>query len=69
MQGHGLGRGLMQHAELLARDEGKDRIILEADVSDRQLVAWYDGQGYRRGARLPGFYGIGRDAWRLEKRL
>lgn len=66
-QGHGIGASLMRHAEQLARDSGKQRVVLEADAEDTRLLAWYEGQGYRRDHRIDDFYGPGRPAWRLEK--
>lgn len=66
-QGQGIGRRLMDHAEGLARETGKERVVLEADADDERLLAWYEGNGYRRDHRLDDFYAPGHAAWRLEK--
>jgi len=62
-QGSGLGRALVAHAEAMA----PGRVVLEADVLDGRLVAWYSALGYRVVAERPDFYGPGRPAVRMEK--
>lgn len=63
-QGQGLGSKLMGHAVALAR-ETHQTVLLEADVNDHRLVAWYEKQGFVRKARRTDFYAPGKDAWRM----
>lgn len=65
LQGKGLGRALVLHAETLA----PGHIVLEADARDERLVRWYEAQGYEKKRLKADFYGPGRHAWRLERRL
>jgi len=69
LQGHGLGRALMQHAEAAAKRAGATWMSLEADPKERGLVPWYKHQGYEVRATLPGFYPNGHAAVRMVKRL
>ncbi len=64
VQGKGLGSMLMRHAIDLARAEHQT-VLLEADVSDERLVAWYEHQGFVKQARRKDFYAEGKDAWRM----
>ncbi len=68
-RGQGVGRRLMAHAEALARKQGAADISLEAEEQDPRLVAWYEGMGFVRVARLADFYHEGCSALRLRKRL
>lgn len=67
LQGQGLGQRLIRHVESLARSAGCGCISLEADPTEPGLVPWYERQGFRVVARLPGFYAPGRHAVRLIK--
>lgn len=64
MQGKGLGTVLMDHAIGLARKKHQT-VLLEADVSDTRLVAWYEQQGFVKQVRRKDFYAEGKDAWRM----
>lgn len=68
--GQGLGYRMMQHAETLARKQGRTWVSLEADPKERGLVAWYKGQGYTIvGRPLPHYYHNGNAAVRMVKRV
>ena len=69
LQGQGLGRALMAHAERLARRDGARFVTLEADPKEPGLVGWYKAQGFRQTVRLAGYYKDGRAAVRLVKEL
>ena len=69
MQGQGLGRLLMAHAERSASRAGADWMSLEADPKEPHLVDWYLHQGYRIVAKLPRYYHNGNAAVRMVKRL
>lgn len=69
LQGRGLGRALMAHADDLAKRDGCAVVSLEADANDVALLRWYERQGYAVVQRLPGFYAGGRPAVRLRKAI
>lgn len=68
--GQGLGFRMMQHAEALARKEGRAWVSLEADPKEPGLVPWYKRQGYAIvGKPLPRYYHNGNAAVRMVKRV
>ena len=69
-QGQGLGYRMMQHAEALARKEGRHWVSLEADPKEPGLVPWYKKQAYTIvGKPLPHYYHNGNPAVRMVKRV
>lgn len=46
MWGRGIGAALIAHVEATARDQGLDRIRLDAVASNPRLVSWYGVHGY-----------------------
>ncbi|HEY6221341.1 MAG TPA: GNAT family N-acetyltransferase [Candidatus Eisenbacteria bacterium] len=65
----GAGRSLLSAlVDRLERD-GAREITLEVDVGNRRAIAFYERFGFRTVARLPGYYGAGRDANEMELRL
>jgi ribosomal-protein-alanine N-acetyltransferase len=63
----GIGRALF--AELLARLEraGAETVQLEVDVRNAPAIAFYRSFGFRRTARIPDYYGEGKDAYAMER--
>jgi GNAT superfamily N-acetyltransferase len=45
--GTGIGDAMLEHAEQLARTDGKTRLILDAWTSNEQLHAYYERKGFR----------------------
>lgn len=45
-QGRGLGRSLLDTAELRARDHGRTRLRLYTGATLRHLVGWYERRGF-----------------------
>jgi ribosomal protein S18 acetylase RimI-like enzyme len=66
MQGLGYGRALMAVAERTARATGAERVVLEADA---ERTSYYERMGYVVTHDLTHFYGEGKHAVRLEKRV
>jgi ribosomal-protein-alanine N-acetyltransferase len=65
----GLGRRLMTALEGRCRAAGIGRMQLETAVSNTIAVRFYERLGYRKAARLRGYYGPGLDAWSMQKEL
>jgi GNAT superfamily N-acetyltransferase len=51
--GRGVGKLMLDHAEWLARRDGRDRLILDAWTSNRDLHAYYESQGFRFVRNVP----------------
>ena len=66
-RGAGLGRTLLAAAEADARARGCESMRLEVRVDNAPAMALYEGHGYVRGNRIPGFYEDGADAWQYVK--
>jgi ribosomal-protein-alanine N-acetyltransferase len=65
----GLGRRLMLALERRFRAAGVRRAVLETAATNAIAIGLYERLGYRKVARLPGYYGPGLHAWRMEKAL
>lgn len=65
----GLGRRLLGELERRFRAGGVGRVALEVAVVNAAAIAFYEGLGYRKVASLAGYYGRGRDAWKMAKTL
>jgi GNAT superfamily N-acetyltransferase len=46
--GRGIGKLMLNHAETLARRDGREVLILDAWTSNPDLHAYYESQGFRR---------------------
>jgi ribosomal protein S18 acetylase RimI-like enzyme len=64
-RGGGLGRLLVADAFRMAREQGKARIVLEADQGHDALVRWYESQGFQVSGQLSSYYAPGRHAVRM----
>jgi ribosomal-protein-alanine N-acetyltransferase len=65
----GLGRRLLSEVERRFREAGVTRVQLETAVANRTAIEFYERLGYRRVARLEGYYSPGQPAWRMTKAL
>jgi [ribosomal protein S18]-alanine N-acetyltransferase len=65
----GLGRRLMVEIEGRFRAAGVPRVRLETAATNVIAIGVYERLGYRKVAMLPGYYGPGLHAWRMEKAL
>lgn len=65
----GLGRRLMAELEGRFRAAGVARMQLETAVSNTVAIRFYERLGYRKVAKLRGYYGPGLHAWSMQKAL
>jgi ribosomal protein S18 acetylase RimI-like enzyme len=68
-RGTGLGGALLAAVEADARARGCVVMHLEVRTDNAPAIALYERRGYRRTARVRGFYEDGADAWRYAKQL
>lgn len=68
-RGSGLAKALLAFAEAEARRRGCDTLYLEVRTDNAAAIALYEHRGYRRAARLQGFYEDGGDAWQYARSL
>ncbi|MBG0791621.1 MAG: GNAT family N-acetyltransferase [Desulfovibrionaceae bacterium] len=61
----GLGEALMHHVMDFAVSHGYERITLEADMANTNLVEWYKRIGFEPVRPLPDYYGPGEAALRM----
>lgn len=68
-RGTGLGGALLAAVETDARTRGCTMMHLEVRTDNAPAITLYEHRGYRRTARVRGFYEDGADAWRYAKCL
>lgn len=68
-RGAGLGAALLAAAETDAHRRGCHALSLEVRADNTAAIALYERRGYRRTARLAGYYEDGTDGWRYRKVL
>ena len=66
---HGVGGMLLSRLIADLTNEGAREISLEVDVTNAGAIAFYERFGFRTVARLPGYYGCGRDAFEMTLRV
>lgn len=59
----------MVELERRFRAAGVTRMQLETATTNVVAIDFYERLGYRKVARLPGYYGPGLHAWKMEKAL
>jgi ribosomal protein S18 acetylase RimI-like enzyme len=71
LQGRGLGRDLLEHAEEAIRGAGGRLVIIETSSVEkyRPTQAFYEGRGYAVEARIKDFYRPGDDRLIFTRRL
>lgn len=65
----GLGRTLLEMAERRLKSNGATRVVLEASVSNRGALRFYEEMKYSPTRLLVRYYPDGTDAWLMEKIL
>jgi ribosomal-protein-alanine N-acetyltransferase len=65
----GVGRALFDDLLERMRREGAREIRLEVEVENAPALAFYKTFGFRRSRRLIDYYGRGRAAWEMKKKL
>ena len=68
-RGNGVGSAMLAAVERGARRRGCHELRLEVRVDNIVAMRLYERLGYRRFARIEGFYEDGSDAWRYAKSL
>lgn len=65
----GVGRSLMQLAERWAGNSGIATMWLETAVDNVVAQGFYESLGYLKTCKIKNYYGHGRDAWIMMKRV
>lgn len=65
----GLGGVLLNYAIDYAKQYQKDRLFLEVDAANQELVDWYLKKGFQITEKINDYYKIGKDAYRMEMSL
>lgn len=65
-QNLGLGRQLLDHLIVLAKNEQIQRFTLEADANNTNLLSWYQSFGFNITDHLPDYYGDDEDGYKME---
>jgi ribosomal-protein-alanine N-acetyltransferase len=65
----GAGRALFNNLLERFRKAGATGIRLEVEVENAPAIAFYRSFGFRSTRRVSDYYGYGRDAWEMEKKL
>ncbi len=65
----GYGKLLLEHCEAVARSKGQIQMILEADQTKPDLIAWYTHAGYIPKVELADYYSANIPALRMSKNL
>lgn len=68
-RGRGVGRRLMVALEEELASQGAKAALLEVSAENERAVALYAGLGYGKAGLLRGYYGPGRDALLMTRRL
>jgi ribosomal protein S18 acetylase RimI-like enzyme len=68
-RGTGIGAALLDECENVFRSHGLVRYSLEVEASNSLAIALYTSRGYEVKASLQDFYGAGRPALYMEKKL
>ncbi|MCH8948046.1 MAG: GNAT family N-acetyltransferase [Acidobacteria bacterium] len=66
---HGIGRALLDTAEVWLAAQGVRRVRLETAVDNQAALAFWQQAGYEVKGTLPGYYLDRDDAYRMEKEL
>lgn len=65
----GVAKTLLNRSLASARENGAERAMLEVDVKNTAAIACYLGSGFEKIAERKNYYGEGKDAFIMEKRL
>lgn len=61
----GIGTRLLEETAARLRTAGAIETVLEVDMTNAGAIAFYERLGFRRGARIPDYYGQDRDAFEM----
>jgi glutathione synthase/RimK-type ligase-like ATP-grasp enzyme/ribosomal protein S18 acetylase RimI-like enzyme len=68
-QSKGVGKKLLEHAEIIAKQIAAERLSLEASVDNKKLIAWYNKFGFESTELMQNYYEEGKDGLRMVKEL
>lgn len=68
-RGMGVGSALLKAFEKRARELGAGEVVLQVEVSNSPALGLYLKHGYRVVRRIRDYYGGGRDAYEMVKKL
>ncbi len=68
-QGMGVGKGLMEACYMRALNKNCDSVILEVASENTRLIKLYEGQGFKKIAELPDYYGEGLSGIKMSRAL
>ena len=64
---HGVGRALLEETHRLLRASRAKTWWLMVENSNLAAIAFYERYGFKRAKTAKGYYGRGRDAWRMRR--
>jgi ribosomal protein S18 acetylase RimI-like enzyme len=68
-RGSGVGSLLLDECEKVFQSHGLTKYTLEVDVMNKPAISLYVSRGYETKASIQDFYGAGRPAYIMEKKL
>ncbi len=68
-RGSGIGAALLDECERVFRSQGLVRYSLEVEASNKLAIALYASRGYEVKTSIQDFYGSGRHAFYMEKKV
>ena len=68
-RGKGFGKALLSNCLDALKAEGVSTVHLEVDVDNAPAIALYESFGYTKIRRLAGYYGPGKDGWKMQLKL
>ena len=68
-QGKGHGRAMMDFAEKLAKEKGKNNIRLVTNVKNTEAIGFYKAIGYTIVKEAENYYGDGENRYIFEKNI
>jgi len=69
MRGQGVGAQLLDECENIFRKRGLRKYSLEVEVGNEPAISLYSSKGYHAVGVINDFYGLGRHAYCMEKRV
>jgi ribosomal-protein-alanine N-acetyltransferase len=68
-RGKGVGSALLRECEKIFESQGLKKYSLEVDTMNELAIALYSSRGYEIKGMLRDFYGFGRNAYYMEKKV
>lgn len=68
-RGGGVGSALLDECEKVFQSHGLTKYTLEVDVMNKPAISLYASRGYEVKSSIQDFYGVGRPAYIMEKKI